>query len=105
MESFRVDEQAKLFARACPRLRMDAGNEDRPGVTHGPDVRRLSRCGDREMHEHFRSERLSQRADDGERAIGARRSSVVGAGVTWCLGPGVTCSEVPVFRVQPATLD
>lgn len=40
VESFRVDEQAKLFARACPRLRMDAGNEDRPGVTHRPDVRR-----------------------------------------------------------------
>jgi hypothetical protein len=28
---------------------------------------------------------------------GRRRSVVV--------GPGVTCSEVPVFRVQPATLD
>ena len=37
--------------------------------------------------------------------FGARRSGAVGAGVAWCSGPGVTCSEVPVFRVQPATLD
>jgi hypothetical protein len=40
-----------------------------------------------------------------KRRLGARRSSAVGAGVAWCSGPGVTCSEVPVFRVQPATLD
>jgi hypothetical protein len=37
--------------------------------------------------------------------FGARRGGAVGAGVAWCSGPGVTCSEVPVFRVQPATLD
>jgi hypothetical protein len=28
-----------------------------------------------------------------------------GAGVAWWSGPGVTCSEVPVLRVQPATQD
>jgi hypothetical protein len=37
--------------------------------------------------------------------LGARRSSAVCGGRSVVVGSGSDCSEVPVFRVQPATLD
>ena len=85
------------------RLARPAPLQVRPAGPHG-DVRCLS---GRQTPGH----RLNALAPAGSKPLcvkgrlRARRSGAVGAGVAWCSGPGVASSEVPVFRVQPATLD